>query len=440
MAEKQQKLDALKRLSLLFDDGEYELLDGSADTGARIAHGNVYGTPVFAYAEGGCGAFSTATAGKLSKVYNLAEKTGTPVVAIYDSKGVDLEGGGLTLDACAELLHRCSAVSGVVPQVSVVAGTCGGFESVCASLADICLMERNAEFFLTAPFNDLSDSDAKKIAGSAEYAEKASAAAVICDGEEALFTKTRQIVGMLPSNNLEVPPFCDFSEPEKAPAEDAALGTVDAGSEIELFPGKGLSSKVYLATVLGSPVGVVSINGRVCRNDSLKVSRLIQFCDSFSLPVVTFINSEGFLVSADNDMNGGIRNAALLSHVISQATTVKVSVVTGSAIGSLFSVLCGKYSASDLCLAWKGAVIGELTPKASVAMMWSDRIEQDSDIEKLAKQYAKEEESAEKAFESGIIDKVIAPETTRKAVADAIDMLASKRVRNASRKHGNMPY
>ena len=439
MADKQQKLDALKRLSLLFDDGAYELLDGSADTGARIAHGTVYGTAVFAYVEGGCGAFSTATAGKLSKVYDLAEKTGSPVVAVYDSKGVDLQGGGLTLDACAELLHRCSRVSGVVPQIAVVAGTCGGFESVCASLADVCLMESKAEFFLTAPFNDLSDSDAKKIAGSAEYAQKASAAAVVCDGEEALFSKTRQLVGMLPSNNLESPPFCDFSEPERNAAEDAVLGTVDAGSEIELFAGKGLSSRTYLATVLGSPVGIVSVSGRVCRNDSLKISRLVQFCDAFSVPVVTFLDSEGFLVSADNDMNGGIRNAAILSHTLSQATTAKITVVTGNAIGSLFSVICGK-SASDLRFAWNGSVIGELAPKAAVAVMWPDRIEKDSDIERLAVQYAAEEESAEKAFENGIIDRVIAPENTRSAVSAALDMLASKRVSNVSRKHGNMPY
>ncbi|MBQ5342309.1 MAG: propionyl-CoA carboxylase [Oscillospiraceae bacterium] len=439
MADKQQKLDALQRLTLLFDDGAYELLDGSADTGARIAHGTVYGTAVFAYVEGGCGAFSTATAGKLAKVYDLAEKTGSPVVAVYDSKGVDLQGGGLTLDACAELLHRCSRVSGVVPQIAVVAGTCGGFESVCASLADVCLMESKAEFFLTAPFNDLSDSDAKKIAGSAEYAQKASAAAVVCDGEEALFAKTRQLVGMLPSNNLEAPPFCDFSEPEKNAADDAMLGTVDAGSEIELFAGKGLSSRTYLATVLGSPVGVVSVSGRVCRNDSLKISRLVQLCDAFSVPVVTFLDSEGFLVSADNDMNGGIRNAAILAHNLSQATTVKVTVVTGNAIGSLFSVICGR-SASDFRLAWNGAVIGELAPKAAVAVMWSDRIEKDSDIERLAVQYAAEEESAEKAFENGIIDKVITPETTRSAVSAALDMLAPKRVSNISRKHGNMPY
>lgn len=439
MADKQQKLDALQRLTLLFDDGAYELLDGSADTGARIAHGTVYGTAVFAYVEGGCGAFSTATAGKLAKVYDLAEKTGSPVVAVYDSKGVDLQGGGLTLEACAELLHRCSRVSGVVPQIAVVAGTCGGFESVCASLADVCLMESKAEFFLTAPFNDLSDSDAKKIAGSAEYAQKASAAAVVCDGEEALFAKTRQLVGMLPSNNLEAPPFCDFSEPEKNAADDAVLGTVDAGSEIELFAGKGLSSRTYLATVLGSPVGVVSVSGRVCRNDSLKISRLVQLCDAFSVPVVTFLDSEGFLVSADNDMNGGIRNAAILAHNLSQATTVKVTVVTGNAIGSLFSVICGR-SASDFRLAWNGAVIGELAPKAAVAVMWPDRIEKDSDIERLAVQYAAEEESAEKAFENGIIDKVITPETTRSAVSAALDMLAPKRVSNISRKHGNMPY
>ena len=440
MAEKQQKLDALKRLSLLFDDGTFELLDGSEDAGARIAHGTVYGTTVFAYAEGGCGAFSTATAEKLSKVYNLAEKTGSPVVAVYDSKGVDLNGGGLTLDACAQLLNRCSRVSGVVPQVAVVAGTCGGFESLCASLADICLMEKGAELFLTAPFNDTSDSDARKIAGTAEFAKKASAAAVVCDGEEELFAKTRQIVGILPSNNLETPPFCDFAEPEADPAADPVLGTVDAGSEIELFAGKGLSSKTYLATVLGSPAGVVRIEGRVCRNDTLKIARLVQFCDAFSLPVVTFLNSDGFLVSSDNDMNGGIRNAALLSHVMTQSTNVKVAVVTGKAIGSLFSVLCGKYSAADLCFAWNGAVIGEIDPKAAVSVMWNDRIEKDSDIEGLAVQYAAEEMSAEKALRDGIVDKVIAPANTRAAVAASFDMLASKRVSNVSRKHGNMPY
>lgn len=440
MAEKQQKLDALKRLELLFDDGAYELLEGSANTGARIAHGNICGTPVFAYVEGGCGAFSTATAGKLAKVYDLAEKTGTPVVAVYDSKGVDLQGGGLTLDACSQLLHRCARVSGVVPQIAVIAGTCGGFESVCASMADICLMESNAEFFLTAPFNDQSDSDARKIAGSAEFAQKASAAAVVCNGENELFGKVRQIVGMLPSNNLEIPPFCDFAEPQVTSSEDVVLGTVDAGSEIELFEGKGLSSRTYLATILGSPVGIVSVNGRVCRNDSLKISRLVQFCDAFSIPVVTFLNSEGFLVSAENDMNGGIRNAAILSHTLSQATTVKVSVVTGDAIGSLFSVLCGKHSAADICIAWDNAVIGELSPKAAVAVMWADRIEKDSDIEKLAVQYAAEEESAEKAFESGIVDKVITPGATRSAVSAALEMLASKRVNNISRKHGNMPY
>jgi acetyl-CoA carboxylase carboxyltransferase component len=215
---------------------------------------------------------------------------------------------------------------------------------------------------------------------------------------------------------------------------------VDAGSEIELFSGKGLSSKTYLATLMGSPIGVVSINGRVCRNDTLKVARLVQFCDAFSLPVVTFLNSDGFLVSSDNDMNGGIRNAALLSHVITQATNVKVAVVTGNAVGSLFSVLCGKYSAADLCFAWDKAVIGEIDPKAAVSVMWNDRIEKDSDIAELAVQYAAEEMSADKALKDGIVDKVIAPANTRASVAASLDMLASKRVSNISRKHGNMPY
>ena len=440
MAEKQKKLDAAARLALLFDDGVYTELDTADESGARVGYGSVGGATVFAYAEGEKdGAFGSSSARKLVKVYDLAEKTGSPVVAVFDSKGVQLEGGLDTLQACSELLGRCARISGVVPQIAVVAGTCGGFASLCASLADICLMKQDGELFLTSPFVDAANGG-KGEAANGCFAQKAGSAAVVCETEQQLFEKARQLLQMLPLNNLAAAPVCDFEAPSTTVSECVVGGTVDGGSDVELFAELGSSVRTSVATLGGSTVGVAKVEGRICRGDSKKLARLVQLCDAFSIPVVTFVNSEGFLASAENDQKGGIANAALLSHVLAEATTVKATVITGSAIGSVYAVLCSKNSGSDMCYAWPGATISALTPKAAVGVFWENRITKPADIDALAAQYAAEEAGAQKALACGAVDRVIAPEETRSVLIQALDMLASKRVSRLSKKHGNLPY
>jgi len=437
MAEKKNKLNAEARLSLLFDDGAYTELDKDDASGARIGYGSVCGATVYAYAEGESAGFGAASAKKLEKVFTLAEKTGSPVVSIYDSQGVQLEGGLATLDTCSRLLGHISRLSGVVPQISVVAGTCGGFAAMCADMADLCLMEKNAELFLTAPF---VDSEAKEGAGSSEYAKKSGLAAIVCEGEEALLGKARQLLAILPLNNLASAPVVDF----EAPAPDApgcpVCKTVDVDSKIQLFAGVGSSAKTLLATMAGSVVGVVKVEGRLCKGDSEKIARLVQFCDAYSIPVVTYVNSEGFLQSTENDMNGGIRNAALLSHALSEATTPKVCVIYGKAIGSVYSVLCGKNAGNDMVYAWENAVVSAVPAKTAVGIFWEDRIEKDSDIDRLAAEYEKTEANAVKAMEAGLVDRVIKDSETRGVLVETLDMLASKRVSTLSKKHGILPY
>lgn len=437
MAEKNKKLDASARLQLLFDDGFYTELDRNDASGSRIGYGSVGGATVFAYAEGEKEGFGSTSAKKLEKVFSLAEKTGSPVVSIYDSNGVALSEGLSSLDTCSLLLGQISRLSGVVPQIAVVAGVCGGFSSLCASMADICLMEKDAELFLTAPF---VDADAAEEDGSSGFAGKAGAAAIVCEGEEALFGKTRELLSMLPLNNLASAPVLEFADPEKTVDEDAVLGVFDGESAVELYAPLGSAVRTYLATLGGSAVGVIDVTGRVCRKDSVKAARLVQLCDAYSIPVITMVDSEGFVASVKNDRKGGIRNAALLTHVLSEATTAKVCLIKGNAIGSVYAVFCGKNAANDMVYAWPGAVISAVPAKTAVGIFWEDRIEKDSDIDRLADEYARTEASAEKALESGLVDRILAKEETRMVLIEAVDMLASKRVSNLSKKHGNLPY
>ena len=434
MAAKATKLDAKARLALLFDNGVYTELDASEDQAARIAFGSIAGATVYAYVEGGAQGFDLACARKLEKVTTMAERMGAPLVSVYDSNGVQLENGYETLDACSRILAQCSRISGVVPQVAVVAGTCAGFASLCATMADVTLMEEGAELFLTAPF--LNETEEKN-AGTAAFAEKAGVAAVRCEGEEALFNKARQVLSLLPLNNLSAIPYCEFAEPKSA---QLPLSLLDGGNTVELFSGKGKSSKTYLGTLGGSTVGLVKTEGELCQGDSAKIARLVQLCDSYSIPVITLVDSASFLRSSENDQKAGIRNAAILTHTLAQATTPKIAVVTGKAIGSVFAVFCGKNAGSDMVYALPGAVISPLAPEAAVGTLWQDRIEKPADIPALAAEYAKTEANAENARKAGLVDRIVDASALRSALLEAVEMLASKRVTNLSKKHGNLPY
>lgn len=430
MAEKCIENTAQKRLSGLFDDGSYVELDSCGD--ARIGYGSVQGATVFAYAEGEGGAFDEACAGKLSKVYDLAEKTGSPVVCIFDSKGVKLEAGAGILDSCSVLLGRCARISGVVPQIAAVAGTCGGFSALCASMADICVMSEDAELFLTAPFLSKAEKN-----GSADFALKSGAASVVCPAGS-LLEKVRTLVGMLPMNNLDVSPVWDVIEPEFN-AEDAVASVADAESVIELYGCEG-NAHTYLGCIGGKTAGIAKVCGEVGAADSAKLARLCSLCDCFSLPLITLVDSEGFAKCAANDAAGGIKNAAVLASVYASSTAPRIAVVTGKAIGSIYSVLCGKGAGNDLTLAWPGAVIAPLAPEAMAAVLYDEKINSAADAEAVAGDYAACSADPASAGFIGTVDRIVEPCNTRQALLSAIDMLSSKRVATLPKKHTNLPY
>lgn len=298
-------------LAAFFDEGNYSPL--FTDGAVSAAFGCANGQSVYAVYQNG-EPVGAADLDKTTRVLKMAAETGNPVVTFYNSTGAKLEGGLELLNANSRLTAEIARISGVVPQVAVVTGTCAGTSAVQAAAADVCIMAADAELFLTAPFNA---EDKVKAAGSAEFAAKAGVAAIVEEDAVKAASAAARVVGMLPANNLAGPAVFDFEAPAAAlnlikyDAKSAAEAIADAGSLTELYAGYGRNIYTALGSVNGQAVGIVATaKGTLCHKCTAKAARFVRLCDAYSIPVVTVVNTEGFVKSEGDDQAGGIRQAA----------------------------------------------------------------------------------------------------------------------------------
>lgn len=449
-----QENPARRRLALLFDQDTFVEIDGfvaadSAGSGVVCGYGAVQGSPVCAFAQDG-GGVGVAQAAKIQKLYDLALKTGVPVVGIYDSHGARVGEGAASLSAYGEMLLRVNSLSGVVPQISVVLGICAGTSAMLACSADYLIMSETAEFFMSPPG---AGEDAEG-AGSAANAAKAGVAHIVCADDEAGCETARKLLGMLPLNNLCAPPYTDYTEsaggeqvlknagldPASATGAEIAAAVCDAGSALELLSGFGASAFTAMATLSGLPCGVVVTAGdRLDADGCVKIAKLVSVCDAFQIPVLTFVNTPGFVPSQKAELCGSVREMAKLAHVYAEATTPKVSVITGQAIGAAYVALASRAANADYTVAWPCATISPLEPGTAVAFLYSDRITAEKPREAVVEEYCENEASPLTAAQNGQIDDVILPELTRPAVLAAMDLLSAKRVSRNPKKHSNLP-
>lgn len=441
---------AYKRLAKLFDEGsmvEFDSLVKSEDGIAEVvtAYGSVDGMPAYAFAQNGDvagGAISKAQAGKIKKVYDFAAKTGTPVVGIYDSQGARLKQGGEILAAYGDMLLWSSSLSGVVPQISVIAGTCVGTNALIASSADIVIAAEGADFGIE------TNGSEKTTENTAESIH------ILVKDVDAALAKAGQLISMLPSNNLGVAMSCDYSSPtvsdDELTSAAATVGTdakvmsyitsavADAGSMIEFQENFGRTVITGLATVNGDTVGIVATrsrynNGKIDADGCSKAARFVRFCDAFSIPVVTLADTYGF---------DSVRDASKLTHAYAEATTVKMTVIVGAAYGPAFVAMAGRAANADFVAAWPNAVIAPLAPETFAAIMYGDKLKGvDNPAAKrveIVDEYKDTLASPATAAADGYIDDVIAPSDTRAVISAALEMLAGKKVTRLPKKHSNI--
>ncbi len=428
---------ARERLGLLFDDGVYNeigslMTEKGAPSGVVCAFGYVNGNEVYAFAQDkeiSGGAVGQAQAAKISKLYDMAAKTGAPIVGIHDSNGAFMDGTAASLAAYGKMLEASAVVSGVVPQIAVIAGTCAGSASILACSSDFVIMTKESEFFL-APNTS---------AGSAKAAEAAGIACDVCESEKEAFTKARDIINLMPMNNLATLPAFEF---EGSAGGSDISGIADKDSIVELCSGCGNASATALGTLGGSTVGFVSAgNGSMNADDCNKIARFVRTCDAFSIPVITLVSSEGI---DEEDTMKAVKAVTTLANSYSEATTVKIAVVNGKTVGPVFTAVAGNSSNSDLTYAFDNAVIAPIPSEGAVEFLWHDKLKGASDLtaerNKLVSQYESTLASAETAAENGYIDGIVAPDSVRETLVAALDIMAGKRVSKLPKKHNNIRF
>lgn len=428
------------RLQKLFDDATFTQVDAFAKSEGGYAeavagYGYINGTGVYAIAQNSDlsgGAMSQAQAAKIKKVYDLAQKTGVPVITIYDSIGGRLAEGSQLLTAYGEILKMSSALSGVIPEISVVLGPCLGTQALIAACGDVVIAAKGAEFSLDV-----------NTGSTAEKAFENGTAHLLAEDEEDAIAIARDVASMLPANNIETAAgfeFADASEnvADNTPANDIPELVADDGSYLELSAAYGDDAVTALATLTGITVGFVSAGAKILSGDACKkIARFVRFCDAFSIPVITFVDSEKFCC---------LKSAARVSSAYAEATTAKISVITGEAYGALYVALAGTGSNADITFAYPNASVSPLNPYASAVIMLGDEIGKElkgsanpqADKEALVAKFKAENCSVFEAAANGYVEDVITPSATRAKLASALDMLIGKRVQRLPKKHNNL--
>lgn len=427
--------DARKRLVSLFDDGVFTEIDAFAkssngDVEVVAGFGTVNGAPVYAFSQDvsvNGGAVSVAQCAKIKKIYDLASKTGCPVVGIYDSNGMDLKEGFEGLSAYGEIVKASTSVSGVVPQISIVAGAAVGTTALIADMADVVVAVKDADFYVTAPSEVTAEACAQE--GTVD---------ILADDFDSAVKAVRDIITLVPSNNLSTPPVYDFTDPAAAAdtgacAADIIKAASDEGSVIELKEKYAENCITALATVAGSTVGFVGFDGKsVCPSCAYKAEAFVKFCDAFNIPVVTLLSANGLRKERENQM---LIAAAKLTAAYATATCPKISVITGKAVGAAYIMLAGRGSNADLVYAWDTSVVSPLDTKAAVAFLYNDRLANGENRAELEKEYEENLASPFTAAACGAIDDVFVPAETRAKIVAALDVLAGKRETTLPRKH-----
>lgn len=457
--KKSGKLTARERLAKLLDAASFVETDTLVEaSGVVTGSGVIGGKPVYVFSQDFAvvgGAVGEKQAKKIVKVLELARKTGTPVIGICDSTGAMMDEGAGALNAYADIFAHMARLSGVVPMMTIVAGPCAGAAAMMCELSDFTFVVQGIGQLLCAGAQVMQASlDGSKSAedfGGAQVSVQTGAAAFACEGEDSAFAQVKALFALLPSNNLEDAPCADATDINRLtegltagmPGADIIDRLADAGTKMEVGAGYTKAITAF-ARMGGRTVAMVYTgSGELCAKRCQKIARFVRFADCFNIPVVSLIDAQGIKVMQGDAQAWMLKAASQLLYTYAEATTPKVALVVGEAIGAAYVALGGAANA-DVTYAWPGSVISAVSKETAVQLLYKDEIKNSKgDVQavraQLEERYAAEVADGVNAAAKGYVNDVIDPAQSRKMVIAALEMLASKRDSNPPKKHGNMP-
>ncbi|HXW77078.1 MAG TPA: acyl-CoA carboxylase subunit beta [Candidatus Eremiobacteraceae bacterium] len=482
------KLTARERIEKLLDADTFVELDAFAvhrtdafglaekryvGDGVITGYGDVDGRRVFVFSQDFTvlgGSLGEVYAEKICKIMDLAVETGCPIVGVNDSGGARIQEGVVSLGGYAEIFWRNVQASGIVPQLSIIAGPCAGGAVYSPAITDfIFMVDRISQMFITGPeiIKTVTGEEVsfEELGGALTHNQKSGVAHFLCADEEDAFAQVRHLLSYLPSNNLDEPPLLEptddplrtdpdliglIPESPNVPYDmtEVIRHVVDDGEFFEVQALYGGSVVVGFARLAGSTIGVVANQPKVLAgvldiSASVKGARFVRFCDAFGIPLVTFVDVPGFLPGTDQEFGGIIKHGAKLLYAFAEATVPKLTVITRKAYGGAYDVMCSKHIRADFNVGWPTAEIAVMGPQGAVKIIHRDEIARAADpaakTDELVREYVERFANPYVAAERGYLDDVIDPAYTRPVLVKALAMLRTKRVARPQRKHGNIP-
>lgn len=405
---------------------------------------------------------------KIVEAMEASLRTGTPFVFINDSGGARVQEGIDSLAGYAKIFYQNTMLSGVVPQISLICGPCAGGAAYSPALTDFIIQTRQAQMFITGP------AVIKQVTGEVVSAEELGGAEAqmhysgvvhfVAENDEEAIMTCKRLLSFLPENNLEDPPIVPGSyelEPNfelneaipddaKTPYDvrDIIAGIVDQGDFLEVQETYAENIVVGFARVTGRTIGVIANQPKVMAgvldiNTSDKASRFVRFCNAFNIPLVTLVDTPGFMPGVDQEYGGIIRHGAKMLFAYSAATVPKITVVLRKAYGGAYVAMCAKDLHADRVIAWPSAEIAVMGARGAVEVLYGRQARKaDNAVEFLAekeKEYQDTVANPYVAAQRGYIDDIIEPSITRSRIIRALGLLQNKRDSNPMKKHGNIP-
>jgi propionyl-CoA carboxylase beta chain len=478
------KLTARERLDVLLDPGSFEEYDmfvthratdfGMADTiipgdGVVTGWGTIEGRLVYVFSQDFTvfgGSLSETHAKKICKIMDLALQNGAPVIGLNDSGGARIQEGVASLGGYADVFWRNVQASGAVPQISVIMGPCAGGAVYSPAMTDFIYMVKDTSYmFVTGPdvVKTVTNESVtqEELGGASTHTKISSVADAAFDNDIETLLEVRRLFAYLPLAAGQKPPRLPTHDP--IDRGDASLDTIIPDSANKPYDMREVIEKVadegdfleiqkdHAGNILcgfirldGHTVGVVAnqplvLAGCLDINASKKAARFIRFCDSFEIPILTFVDVPGFLPGVAQEYGGIIKHGAKLLFAYAEATVPLVTVITRKAYGGAYDVMASKHIKADVNYAWPSAEIAVMGAKGATEILYRSEL---SDPAKIAQRTAEYEARFANPFvaaERGFIDDVIMPHGTRRRVIRAFSTLRHKTHNMPKKKHDNIP-
>ncbi len=481
------KLTAKERIEMLLDPGSFIELNEFAELssnnfnlqdkkkardGVITGYGTVNKRPVCVYAQDFTfmgGSMGEMHNRKISGLMKLALKTGCPIIGLLDSGGARIQEGITGLDGGGNIFYNNTIASGVIPQISAILGPCAGIAVYSPALTDFVFMiNKLSHMFITGPdvvkvvTGEITDFE--KLGGAAVHSQRSGNVHFVTETEKECFSMIKKLLSYLPQNNLESGPILNtgddpnrlnnslenivpIDQKSSYDMKDVINEVVDKNSFFETHSEYAKNAIVGLGRLNNMVIGIVANQPKILAgcldiNSSDKISRFVRFCDCFNIPLVNFVDVTGYLPGKEQEHNGVIRHGAKILYAYSEATVPKISLVLRKAYGGAYIALVSKDMGFDKVLAWPTAEIAVMGAEQAVNIIYRKELESKKG-EKIKKnkidEFSKKFLNPYLAAKEGRVDMIIEPKETRKTLIKVLEMLANKRERRPSKKHGNIP-